>query len=636
MADSGTYDPETIARHQKIADALLLQAAKPREIRSRLQGVGQLGEGLLAGIQSGQADKESKDARAAALAQALQAFGGGQQPTAAPAPMPAPIAAPQQTADNTVPIGTTQAVDASLPRGLRNNNPLNIEEGAFTQGQPGFSGSDGRFAKFQTPEQGIGAANALLDSYGRRGLNTPAGIVNRWAPSADGNNTPAYAMAIAKQLGIGPNDAIPPEMRPQLIAAMGQHENGRPIGDVAAALQAPPQAQGGPPPQQVAQNAPAPTAGPQGGGRAAAIAALLNPWTPPALASALGSQINPTYGFQTLPDGTVLRTDPKSGAVQPIYQSSKPTFGQIGEDEYGNKRYGFIDTAKSTATPFNPPPIPGQTGGQQATPGVTGEEYLKTLPQGRAETVKAIAEGREPFPTGQIMRTPYGQWLQSALSQYKPGLTAQDYQTIKRTREKYTSGAAADEIKAINTAVGHASKMFDVSEKMGGSDIAPGYVNPVIQGVKNNFPGVDPGFQESKKEYDALSETLATEVSKAINGGKPHVADKEHWRQVFSAADGPNQRRAAIKSAMEILEGRTTPLESGYSQGMLSASEPLQIFTPENKGRFERLLAGQNPNTKGEKPAEASPAAAAATPRAINPKTGEQIELRDGKWVPVK
>jgi len=63
---------------------------------------------------------------------------------------------------------------------------------------------------------------------------------------------------------------------------------------------------------------------------------LLNPWTPPALQGALAGQINPTYGFQTLPDGTILRTNPKSGQVEPVYQApTKSTFGVIGERRPG-------------------------------------------------------------------------------------------------------------------------------------------------------------------------------------------------------------------------------------------------------------------------------------------------------------
>lgn len=230
MADSGTETPETIARHQKISDLLLMQSMKPREIRSPLQGLGQMGEAGIYGVMSGLEDRKEREGVSAQAAAIASLLNGGQSA----APLASPISAPGGEA-------APPTVDASIPRGIRNNNPLNIEAGTFTEGQPGFAGSDGRFAKFDTPEGGVGAANKLLDVYqNKHGLNTPAGIVGRWAPAADGNNVSAYAGRVAQALGIGPNDQIPPEMRPKLIAAMGQHENGRPIGDVAAALQARP------------------------------------------------------------------------------------------------------------------------------------------------------------------------------------------------------------------------------------------------------------------------------------------------------------------------------------------------------------------------------------------------------------
>lgn len=67
------------------------------------------------------------------------------------------------------------------------------------------------------------------------------------------------------------------------------------------------------------------------------------------LADALGK----TYGFTTLPDGTVVRQDPKTGTVEPVYQGgAKPTFGVIGEQEGGGKQYGWIDSGKRTVTPL--------------------------------------------------------------------------------------------------------------------------------------------------------------------------------------------------------------------------------------------------------------------------------------------
>ena len=218
MADSGTYTPETIARRLKMAEALLGPNKKP--ITHWAEGLNELAQGYVGGQLYRSAEQSEKD-NATAQTDALKGLLGGDTSSSASAT----VAAPASTGDG------------SLPRGLRNNNPLNIEAGDFTQSQPGFAGSDGRFARFDSPAAGISAANKLLDTYQRKyGLNTVAGIVNRWAPAADGNNVSAYAQNVAGRLGIDPNAPIPPEMRPQLIAAMAQHENGRPLPPSYAAV----------------------------------------------------------------------------------------------------------------------------------------------------------------------------------------------------------------------------------------------------------------------------------------------------------------------------------------------------------------------------------------------------------------
>ena len=154
--------------------------------------------------------------------------------------------------------GPMSSAGGQVPRGLRNNNPGNIEAGAFTQGIPGYQGSDGRFAKFETPEQGILAADRLLQSYAKRGLNTVAGIVNRWAPPSE-NDTGAYAAQVAREIGVDPNQPIDmanPEIRQKIIAAKIRVENGKqPYGqDVfqRAYAQTGQQAQPGQQPVQVA------------------------------------------------------------------------------------------------------------------------------------------------------------------------------------------------------------------------------------------------------------------------------------------------------------------------------------------------------------------------------------------------
>ncbi|PLE73546.1 hypothetical protein [Klebsiella pneumoniae] len=118
--------------------------------------------------------------------------------------------------------------NSSAARGLRNNNPGNIEAGSNSW--DGQAGSDGRFAKFVTPEHGIRALGKNLLSYQRQGYDTVSEIVNRWAPASDGNNTEAYIAALCKKLNVTPNDQLnmsDVNTLRQLCAGIIQHENGK-------------------------------------------------------------------------------------------------------------------------------------------------------------------------------------------------------------------------------------------------------------------------------------------------------------------------------------------------------------------------------------------------------------------------
>lgn len=118
--------------------------------------------------------------------------------------------------------------NSSAARGLRNNNPGNIEASSENPWE-GQAGSDGRFAKFETPEHGIRALGKNLLSYQRQGYDTVAEIVNRWAPASDGNDTDSYIKALCGALGIGANDQVDmsnPRTLAALCAGIVKHENG--------------------------------------------------------------------------------------------------------------------------------------------------------------------------------------------------------------------------------------------------------------------------------------------------------------------------------------------------------------------------------------------------------------------------
>jgi hypothetical protein len=112
-----------------------------------------------------------------------------------------------------------------LPRGIRNNNPMNL---SYVPGQ-GAIGSDGRFGVYKTMEQGIAAdSKQLLQYQDRDGLNTIRGIVGKWVPPGE-NNTASYVAAVSKQMGVSadaPLDLHRQQTMRKIVTAMSQQESG--------------------------------------------------------------------------------------------------------------------------------------------------------------------------------------------------------------------------------------------------------------------------------------------------------------------------------------------------------------------------------------------------------------------------
>jgi len=119
-------------------------------------------------------------------------------------------------------------------RGIRNNNPGNLE----FAGQDGAT-SDGRFAQFRTPFEGLRAMSRQLLRYydgkttGKQ-LRTVSDIVSTWAPKNE-NDTLAYIAHISQMLGVSPDAQInlrDPNVMATMMNGIIQKENGRnPYGD---------------------------------------------------------------------------------------------------------------------------------------------------------------------------------------------------------------------------------------------------------------------------------------------------------------------------------------------------------------------------------------------------------------------
>jgi len=115
-----------------------------------------------------------------------------------------------------------------IPRGLRNNNPLNIRHNSDKfQGE--VTGTDKAFKTFVSMAYGYRAAFVTLATYHSRGCNTIEKIVTRWAPPTE-NNTAGYIAKVEKYSGVPKGKELTAADGAEyilIVAAMSFVENGK-------------------------------------------------------------------------------------------------------------------------------------------------------------------------------------------------------------------------------------------------------------------------------------------------------------------------------------------------------------------------------------------------------------------------
>lgn len=122
----------------------------------------------------------------------------------------------------------------TVPRGIRNNNPLNIRHGSKWRGLKREQ-TDKAFCQFTTIRYGLRAGFVLLRTYIQRyQLRTVPAIVSRWAPISE-NDTKRYISIVCRRANISSCEVISITDKNQmcaLVEAMCYVECGIPISGI--------------------------------------------------------------------------------------------------------------------------------------------------------------------------------------------------------------------------------------------------------------------------------------------------------------------------------------------------------------------------------------------------------------------
>jgi hypothetical protein len=114
---------------------------------------------------------------------------------------------------------------------MKRNNPGNLKFGPFAA-RYGGTGNAGGLASFPDLASGFEAQRALLEGYGRQGINTVGGVINKWAPVGPENSQASvnnYSGYVAGRLGVGVNapiDLADPKIQMNMMESMTRFEHG--------------------------------------------------------------------------------------------------------------------------------------------------------------------------------------------------------------------------------------------------------------------------------------------------------------------------------------------------------------------------------------------------------------------------
>lgn len=407
--------PEEIAAERKVAAALMRQGMDYSPVRHWSQGLARVAQAMMGGLDYRMANEAAKR-NAEADQEIISSLLGGSSLATPATPSAAPSAG--------VPMASTSGkiYENDEP------SPLDPPSGADKDMMVRTVLAE---AANQSPEGQLAVANVIRNRAvsGQFGGDTVPGVIRKpnqfepWNTAAGRSrmaaidpNSPQYQQA-AGLVELAYTGAADPTMgathfyAPKTQAALGRpmpawdNGTGVDIGDhrFFGGAGTPPVMAGAGPTEMSAQSRPAPA--PAAPNQAALIRALTDPRASDAtrrVATMLLQQQMQNNNVSTVDlGGSIGVMDKRGNIIREIPKVNSPTYGVIGEDQYGNKRYGWIDPASRVVTPGNVTPDAAQAATTQQAgqippppPGADPKKWRETFTKEAAERA-AVQPKRE-------------------------------------------------------------------------------------------------------------------------------------------------------------------------------------------------------------------------------------------------
>ena len=287
--------------------------------------------------------------------------------------------------------------------------------------------------------------------------------------------------------------------------------------------------------------------------------------------------------------------------------------------------------AQTAAGGFNPhtggkAPDPSLMGGMgmptQIDPNAPkGDAFLATLPTADSATVRALDEGRMPFPAGFALKAPYWQEKLKEVAQYDPNFDSTNAPARAATLKAFKgAGANAQQINALNTFAHHVDLLGQNFDKLNNTGV------PALNSVINTV-GPALGMKDNVGAYNQNALNSAMELESLWKKGAGSDKEIQQAMANLSSSSSPAQFKNAQQTMIKLAHGKLAAMRDQYMQGMSGTHNPMQFLDPQTQAIFSKLDPASTARYAADAsaPAGADVAAGTGSPSASQARPGGSV-----------
>jgi hypothetical protein len=303
----------------------------------------------------------------------------------------------------------------------------------------------------------------------------------------------------------------------------------------------------------------------------------------------------------------------------PREQTLKPV-GPNGEGSTSGVPGGSVSLLAPGVTQFNP--------------SLSGDEYLKQFGPEVQAAVKAYING-DVMPSGNPRTQAIATKAKEIAQKYGQDMGIPVSDALFSEKRKYrtelgssTANSAGGQAKAFNQGISHLTALADNLEKLDNSN---GLGIPAVAGVVNSARQATSISQSAiSDEAKSIGQTVAGEVGKLFSGSAGGgVHERELTRERFDTVKSKPQLAAALRATLETMDGGLKALEQ-RRDAVLGPNSNVELVNQETKANIAKIQAAID-RLEGKSSAQSSGGFSEGQ-TATNPKTGQTLTFRSGKW----